>query len=202
MEVQLQELIDQIRQEGVASGEAKAQAITEAAQADAEKILSDARAKADKMIADAKAETERMTKASEDAIRQAGRNLLLSFRESVAKELNAVAGEHVSAVYSSEALAQLIADIVSKWADKPDAEDIAVILNEEELKKMEETLLAALKERLMTGVTLKANDNLDGGFGIAVKGGSAYYDYSAEAVVDMMAGYLDPRVTALLREAE
>ena len=49
---------------------------------------------------------------------------------------------------------------------------------------------------------MKANDNFDGGFRIAVKGGSAYYDYSAETVVDMLSNYLSPKVTELLKEAK
>ena len=49
---------------------------------------------------------------------------------------------------------------------------------------------------------LLANDNFDGGFRIAVNDGSAYYDYSAEAVVDMLSNYLSPKVTELLKEAK
>ena len=81
MEVQLQELIEQIKKEGVAVAEAEAKAIVDTARADAEKIIADAKAEADRMIAVAKSENERMVKSGEDAIRQAGRNLLISFRE-------------------------------------------------------------------------------------------------------------------------
>jgi V/A-type H+-transporting ATPase subunit E len=202
MEIQLQELIEQIKKDGVATAEAEAKAIVDAAKADAEKLIADAKVQADKIISDAKAETERMTKSSDDAIRQAGRNLLISFRESVSRELKAIVGENVSAVYSSEALAQIITGIVVSLANNPDSEDIAVILNTEQLNKLEETLLAALKEKMLQGVTLKANDNFDGGFRIAVNNGSAYYDYSAEAVVDMLSNYLSPKVTELLKEAK
>ncbi len=201
MEVQLQELIEQIKKDGVAVAEAEAKTIVDAAKAEAEKIVADARAQANRILTDAKAENERMTKSSEDAIRQAGRNLLISFRESVARELNAILGENVTAVYSSDAFAQLIINAVERWANKPDAEDVSVILNSEDLKKLEETLFAALKEKMLKGVTLKANDNFDGGFRIAVNNGSAYYDYSAEAVVDMLSNYLSPKVTELLKEA-
>ena len=76
------------------------------------------------------------------------------------------------------------------------------ILNSEDLKALETSILAGLKEKMLQGVTLKANDNFDGGFRIAVNNGSAYYDYSAEAVVEMMSGYLSPKVTQLLKEAE
>jgi len=201
MEVQLQELIEQIKKEGVAAAEAEAAAIIEAAKAEAEKIVADANARADKFMADAKAENDRMTKASEDAIRQAGRNLLISFRESVARELEAVTSEKVNEVYSSGDVAALIVSVVENFANKPDADDITVLLNTGDLKKLEESLLAALKEKMLKGITLKANDNFDGGFRIAVKDGSAYYDFSAEAVVDMISNYLSPRVTELMKEA-
>ncbi len=202
MEIQLQELIEQIKKDGVQAAEAQAEAILNAAKTEADKIIADAKAEAERITADAKAENERTVKSAEDAIRQAGRNLLISFRESVAKELKAIAGENVNAVYSSDAFAKLIVNAVESWTAKPDAEDVAVILNAADLADLEQTLLAALKEKMLGGVTLKANDNFDGGFRIAVKGGAAYYDYSAEAVTDMLSNYLSPRVTALLKEAE
>ena len=79
MEIQLQELIDQIKKDGVEAAEAQAAAILETAKAEAEKIISDANAQADKIMADAKNENERIVKSGEDAIRQAGRILLISF---------------------------------------------------------------------------------------------------------------------------
>ena len=202
MEIQLQELIDQIKKDGVVAAENEAEAILASAKAEAEKIVADAHAQADKILADAKAETDRMTKSSEDAIKQAGRNLLISFRESVSRELNALVGENVNSVYSSDAFSALIIKVVENWANNPDTDDVAVILNADDLKALHDTVVAGLKDKLSKGVTLKASDNFDGGFRIAVSGGNAYYDYSAEAVVDMLSNYLSPRVKALLKEAE
>ncbi|MBR4858147.1 MAG: V-type ATP synthase subunit E [Clostridia bacterium] len=202
MEIQLNELIEQIKKDGVDAAEAQAAAVISSAKAEAEKIIADAKAQADKMIADAKSENAKTVKSGEDALRQAGRNLLISFRESVTKELKAITGESVNAVYSSEAFAKLIVTAVEGWAGKPEAEDITVILNANDLARLEETVLAALKAKMSGGVTLKANDNFDGGFRIAVNNGAIYYDYSAEAVTDMLSAYLSPRVAALLKEAE
>lgn len=202
MEIQLQELIDKIKKDGVEAAESEADSILEAAKMEAEKIVADAKAEAEKMLANAKHENERMVKSGEDAIRQAGRNLLISFRESVAKELNAVIGDGVADVYSSASLAELIVKAVEASAKNAEAEDISVVLNSEDLKLLEEGLLSALKAKMLNGVTLKANDNFDGGFRIAVNGGKAYYDYSAESVIEMLSNYLSPRVTSLLKEAE
>ncbi len=202
MEIQLQELIDQIKKDGVEAAETKAAAILKAAKEEADKIVADAKATAEKMVSDAKAENQKTVKSSEDAIRQAGRNLLISFRESVTRELRTIVSENVNAVYSADSLASIIANVVSVWAEKPETDDITVILNSSDAQQLEQTLLAALKDKIAKGVTLKANDNFDGGFRVSINDGGAYYDYSAEAVVEMLSNYLSPKVTSLLKEAE
>lgn len=202
MEIQLQELIEQIKNEGVAAAENKAADIINEAEIRAAVIIAEAKAQADKMIADAATENEKTVRSGEAALRQAGRNLLISFRESVEKELNALIGKNVNAVYSSDAMADLIVKAVAGWAGKPEADDLAVILNSTDLEKLEDTLLSALKAKLGEGVTLKANDRFDAGFRIAVNNGTVYYDYSAEAVTDMLSAYLSPGVARLLKEAE
>ncbi len=201
MEIQLRELIEQIRKDGVSAAEAEAVAIIDTAKAQAEKIVADAQAQADKILLNAKNENERMVKSAEDAIRQAGRNLLISFRESVTRELKVILAENVAAAYSSESFSQLIISIVENWAKNPDAENITVILNNDKLKALEEIVFSGIKAKMLNGITLKANDNFDGGFRISANNGSAYYDYSTEAIVDMLSAYLSPRVTELLKEA-
>lgn len=201
MEIQLQELIDQIKKEGVESAEKQAQEIIESAKAEAEKITANAQAQADKILENAKSENERFVKSGEDAIRQAGRNLLISFRESVSREMDAILNKSVNDLYASESLAQIIINAIEGWANKPDAENIEVILNSDSLNALEDKILAGIKEKMLSSVTLKANDNFDGGFRISVNNGTAYYDYSAEAVVEMLSNYLSPKITELLKEA-
>lgn len=202
MEIQLQEIIDQIKKDGVDTAQAEAESILNAAKAEAAKIISDAQAQADKILLNVKTENDRVVKSGEDAIRQAGRNLLISFRESVARELKAIVTENVNSVYASTDFAQIIVKTVESWAGRPEAEDLTVILNSNDLSLLEENLLAQLNAKMLKGITLKASDNFDGGFRIAAKDGGAYYDYSAEAVVDMLSNYLSPKVTTLLKEAE
>ena len=202
MEIQLQELIDQIKNDGVKAAETEAASILESAKAEAEKIISDAKAEAEKIMLEAKAQNERFVRSGEDSIRQAGRNLLISFRESVAKELNAVVGDNVKAAFSSDALARLILTAVENWTKDTEAGDISVLIGSRELASMEAELLAGLKERMCQGVTLKADDNFEGGFRIAVQDGQAYYDYSAEAVTELLSVYLTPKLITLMKEAE
>lgn len=202
MEIQLQELIEQIKKNGVEVAEGEASSIINSAKAEAEKIVADAKQEAEKILDKAKKENDRLVQVSEDSIRQAGRNLLITLRESVAKELDAVVKQKVAEAYSKQELAGLIAAVVSAWAKNPEAEDISVLLNQKDLEQLEASLLSALKENMLSGVTLKPNNTFSGGFRISVNNGTAYYDYSAEAVTEMLSAYLNPRVTALMKEAE
>ena len=202
MEIQLQELIDQIKNDGVKAAETEAASILESARAEAERIISDAKAEAERMMREAKEQNERTVRAGEDSLRQAGRNLLISFRESAARELNVITGDSVKKALSSDALPQLILTAVENWTKNTEAEDISVLIGSKELASIETELLAGLKERMCTGVTLKANDSFGEGFRISVQDGQAYYDYSAEAVTELLSAYLTPKLISLMKEAE
>ena len=101
MEIQLHELIAQIKKDGVDAAENQATTIVNDAKAQAEKILADAQAQAEKILLNAKTENEKMVRSGEDAIRQAGRNLLISFRESIAKELYSHMHQNKDAIIQS-----------------------------------------------------------------------------------------------------
>mgnify|MGYP006385053221 CR=1 FL=1 len=134
MDIQLQELIDKIKKDGVASAESKAQEIIAEAEKKAQAIISSAEEKADSIIKNGKLETERMEKASVDAIRQAGRNLLISFRDGINAQLNALISKETEKVYNSDILKNLIPEVVKNWASKDDVNSLTVLLSEKDLK--------------------------------------------------------------------
>ena len=202
MEIQLQELIDQIKKNGVEQAENEAEKIINSANEKAEEIIRDAQTKANSIITNAKNENQQIVKSSEDAIQQAGRNLLISFRESVERELNIILSQSVDNLYSSEALSKIIIDVIEGWTQKPDIDDLSVILNSDKLVLLENTILSGLKDRLISGITLKPNDNFNGGFRVLIENECAYYDYSTETVVDMLSNYLSPKIVKLLKEVE
>lgn len=201
MDIQLQELIDKIKKDGVASAESKAQEIIAEAEKKAQAIISSAEEKADSIIKSGKLETERMEKASVDAIRQAGRNLLISFRDGINAQLNALISKETEKVYNSDILKNLIPEVVKNWASKDDVNSLTVLLSEKDLNALEKNLGTALKDQLNSGLEIKVDKNLSTGFRIGTKDGSAYYDFSAESVADLFASYLNPKNAAIMKEA-
>lgn len=201
MDTHIEELIDRIKKDGVAAAESTASEKIAQAQKEADKIILDAKEEADKIIKQAKDETARLEKASEDAIRQAGRNLLLSFRESIEKEVSVLINDKISEAYSNDLLVKLIPDVVKEWVKNTSEDDLSVLLNEKDLNDIESGLRNALKAEIEKGLSLKIDNSISRGFRIGVKNGAAFYDYSAESVAELFSAYLNPRVAALMKEA-
>ncbi|EID84661.1 H+-ATPase subunit E [Treponema sp. JC4] len=201
MDVQLQELIDKIKKDGVATAEAEAAKKIAEAEKKAESIVADAQDKAAEIIKNAKAETERMEKASEEAIVQAGRNMLLSFKDSLVAELDGLIQAETAKAATKDVLAKLIPETVKAWAKNSDASELSVLLAEKDLKSLESALTGDLKAEISKGLEIKPDKTLTAGFRIGVKNGAAYYDYSAESLAEMFGAYLNPKVAALMKTA-
>lgn len=201
MDVQLQELIDKIKKDGVASAQVEAAKIIEDAEKKAAGIVSDAQDKAAEIVKNAKKETERMEKASEEAIVQAGRNMLLSFKDSLVGELDLLIQAETEKALSKDVLAKLVPETVKNWAKNSDASELSVLLSEKDLKALEGTFTSELKAEIAKGLEIKPDKTLSAGFRIGVNNGSAYYDYSAESLAEMFAAYLNPKVAGLMKEA-
>ncbi len=201
MDVQLQELIDKIKKDGVAVAEKESAKTIAETEKQAEKIIADAQEKAAEIIKNAKAETERMEKASKEAIIQAGRNMLLSFKSSLIKEFDGIILSETENVMTKDVLTKIIPETVKEWAKKSDVSELSVLINEKDLNLLEASLKSELKSEISKGMEIKTDNTLNSGFRISVKNGEAFYDYSADALAEMFAAYLNPKIALLMKES-
>ena len=201
MDIQLQELIDKIKKEGISKAEEDAKATIDAAEKKAEQIIADANAKAEEILKNAKAEIQRVEKASEEAIVQAGRNMLLSFKDGIINELDGLIQTQTENVLSKDVLTKLIPELVKAWCKNTDASELSVLLSEKDLKELENSFTAELKAEIAKGMEIKPDKTLSSGFRIGVKNGAAFYDYSAESLAQMFSAYLNPKVAGLIQIA-
>lgn len=201
MDVQLQELIDKIKKDGVGAAENAAATIIADAEKKASAIIEEAEKKANETEKRAQAEVARLEKASVDAITQASRNAILSFRDGINKELSAVVSAETSKAYNADMLKTLIPEVVKSWVSKSEANDITVLLSEKDLKVLSDGFSSALKAEIAKGVTIKADQSLENGFRIGTKDGVAFYDFSADSVADIFSAYLNPKTAKIMKDA-
>jgi V/A-type H+-transporting ATPase subunit E len=199
MEVQLQELIDKIKKDGLEEASKSASEVKAKAEAEAKKIVEDATKEAESLRAAAKADAERTEKAGLAAVAQASRNVILAFKGEVQALLDKIIADETAKALSPELLKDCLPEILKSLAASTGTDALNVLVSEAKLKELEAFFGGKLATVLKGGVELRGERSLGAGFRIAAKDGSAYYDFSAEAVADMFSVYLNPRLAEALK---
>ncbi|MCL2800197.1 MAG: V-type ATP synthase subunit E [Treponema sp.] len=200
MEIQVQELIEKIKKDGIKLATDEASRIKAEAEAEARRIVETAKKEADDIASRAKQDAERSEKAGIAALQQASRNLVLAFKDEIQSLLNRIVSGNVGANYNDDVLKAALPELLKAWAAKG-GDNLSVILPEGELSRLEGFFKERLTGELSKGVELKSNRKLPCGFRISNKDGSLYYDFSAEAVSNLLSTYLNPKLSELLKEA-
>jgi V/A-type H+-transporting ATPase subunit E len=200
MDIQVQELIDNIKKDGINSASEEAARIKHNAETEASQILEAAKKEAAQIVARGQQDAERLEKAGKAALEQASRNLLLVFKDEIQALLDRIVGDQTGKAYSEEVLKTVLPDLIKAWAGEgAGADSMAVLLPEASLKKLQEFFKGKLAGQLKKGVELKSDRNLAAGFRIVEKDGSAYYDFTADAVAELLCAYLNPRLAEILK---
>ena len=201
MDIQLSELIEKIKKEGIEAAQAEAARLRAEAEAEAKKITENAHREANSIRDKAIADAQRSEQAGIAALEQASRNLVLAFKAEIQGLLDKLVSEAVSAGLTIDVIKAILPELIKNWAVKS-TDSLTVLLSEKDLKKLDNAFKSSLASTLKAGVEIKAVKKLDSGFHIVEKDGSAFYDFSAEAVSAMLCAYLNPKLAEILNKAE
>jgi V/A-type H+-transporting ATPase subunit E len=202
MDIQVQELINKIKKDGIESASEEAARVKHEAEAEAKQIIEAARKAAAEITAKGKQDAERFEKASEAALQQASRNLILAFKGEIQALLDVIIAGQLGKSYNDDVLKAVIPELIKSWSAKRSsggANSLVVLLPEASLTKLKAFFKTKLSAELKKGLELKSDRHLVNGFRIANKDGSAYYDFSAESVAEMLSAYLNPRLAEILK---
>jgi V/A-type H+-transporting ATPase subunit E len=200
MDVQLQELIDKIKSEGIKSAEKEAARVLKNAQHKANDIIASAHDEASGIIGKAKEEVDRFEHTAKEAVKQAGRNTILSLRTRITELFDALIVEQAKEAYTPKVLEEAIVSLIKSWS-KEQIPNLRVLLPPSDLKKIEKQLKSRLAAELKKGVELKPFPELAAGFRIAMKDGSSYYNFTDQGIAEILAEYLNPKIAEIVQEA-
>ena len=199
MEIQLQELIDKIKKDGIQSASEDATRIKQEAEAEASRIVAAAQKEAADIVSRGKTDAERSEKAGKAALEQASRNLLLAFKVEIQSLLDKIIAQAATSAYNENTLKTVLPELLKAWFAKGGADSINLLLSEGDLGKLRSWATGAMAAELKKGIELRSDRHLTAGFRIANKDGSAYYDFSAESVAELLSAYLNPQLAELLK---
>ncbi len=198
MDVQLKELIETIQKEGVQSAEEKAAEIVKAGEQKAAEMVDNAQKEAERIVAKAKEEASRAEQSGKDALKQAGRDLLLNLRASVVKVFEGLLRQETASALHGKILEEAIVALMKSWNGE-EVGKLNVALAPNDLSALESALRSRLAEEIKKGVEIKASPDSKAGFQVTEKDGNAYYDFTAEGVAEVLSEYLSPRLAELIQ---
>ncbi len=200
MDVQLQELLDTIKAEGIQNAEEQAKKIVARAEEQAKAIVSGARKEAEQILDKAKQDAERQEQSGKEALRQAGRDLLLSLQKEIQNLFTGLIRKETETVLTARFMEEALKAILSGWKGEAD-KSLTILVPEKLLNELEKALHGQLASALKGGVELKPGKNVSYGFKIAMKDGTAYYNFTEEGIAEILGEYLNPRIAEILRKS-
>lgn len=198
MALQIEDLVASIRKDGVDAAQADAAKIIEDARKQAADIVAQAKKDAEKAKADAERDIQVRDASAKATLVQASRDVQLSLKKALGKELDAILEAKVAGVLSGKDLATLIAEVVKSGAVDTGKQEVQV--SEKTWKALADTLKSALADELKKGLVVRPVAGVDAGFRIADKDGSGFYDFSAEEISAMMKPFLGEELAAIVAD--
>lgn len=211
----VQALIDRLKSEGVSAGQSEGDEILSKARVKADEIVSEAQKRADALLADARAEAAREKAATEDGLKVAARDLVLSLRNELGDRIQQEAGRLVGTTLGDEQfLEKLILAMAGNAKDNAsvvDTEPMEIVLPEkvvtfEELKQSPEAVepgtlthfvIALAGEALRDGVTFSTAPGFDG-IKVKLTDRNVSIDLTEEAIATLLKRHLQPRLRAVM----
>jgi V/A-type H+-transporting ATPase subunit E len=200
MEIQLQELLDKIKREGVDTARAESERLLAEAQETRKALLGEAEREARAIVDKARADAVRAEESGKAALAQASRDLLLAVRDSLQALLDSLIRVETAAAFGPDVLAEALPAVLKSLA-AGGTEDLVVLLPPAVLKKLDDRFTARLAAELKKGVQLKPAPDLEAGFRVVEKGGAAYFDFSADTIAALLARRLNARLAEILKTA-
>ncbi|MBN1621698.1 MAG: hypothetical protein JW871_03805 [Endomicrobiales bacterium] len=198
MESQLQELISQIKEEGVTKAKEESSKIIRQAEDKSAEIVSKAKKDAEETVKNAKKEVEKFQSSSEKALEQSARNIVLGLKNEITKVFDNLLKEKTAEVLSDSTIKEILIKFFDNWLKDGKTRDIEVLLNDKDKKNIEKLVTSALPAKMKHGVEFKPVKEIKKGFMIGLKGSNVYYDITDAGISEMLKEYLNPKLREIL----
>lgn len=181
MELQINDLVESIKKDGIEKAKEEASKIIAKADEKAKEIVNSANDEASAILEEAKKQIEVFKENAKLSAIQAQRDAVLLFKKEVQSQLEKILSKEVSKAMDEEALAKLIALCVQ---DK-DVSKLSV-----ELASVSDSLKSKLADEIKQGLEIKPVKDVKAGFRVNLKDNSGFFDCTDEEIASMLAPFL------------
>lgn len=213
----VQELIDRLREEGVAQGQSEAEMLVTEARKQSMTILDDARREAEEIRARARAEAESVVANGNEALRLASRDVMLKLREAFHTEFERRVRQLVGfTLKDRQFLERLILEIARRAMPEDPDKRLSVLLPEGEVSPEElarevsevregslaHFVLGLAADVLREGLTFGVSDDPSPGVRVQIVEDDVQLELTDETIAALLLQYLAPRFRAILEKGD
>lgn len=198
MDVQVKELIEKIKSDGVKTAEQQASAIIKDAEEKAAAIIKKAQDEAASLKVTAKADAEKSERSGKEALRQAGRDLILTVKGEIENIFGKILTQETASTLDGAVMEEAVANAVKALSSSDS--DLEVQIPESSMSKLESGLKSKLAKEFSNGIEIKPYKGLNAGFRVSKKDGSAFYDFSDSEIASLLSKTLNSKLAELLTE--
>lgn len=196
MQNKLQELTEQLYNEGLAKGREEGERILEEARAQAAKTIEDARSEAAEIVAKAEKCAADLKAKAEADIKMASAQALQATRK-VIEDMIVTKAAAQTATSDPEFLKEIIRAVAERFSASEGA-DLSLVLPESLQAKLEPWVSGELAKALSSPVQVSFSKKISGGFTIGPKDGSYFISFTDKTFNELIAEYLRPVTRKLL----
>lgn len=211
--VGVQELIDQLKSDGVSRGQAEAEALISDARKQSMAILDSAKKEAEEILTKARQEARQLEQNGKQALGLASRDATLKLKESFQHEFRKRFGKLISfTLRDDDFLKRLILEVARKSVPAEEGSQVEVLLpaskvGSEDLEKsidqvqqgtLSHFVLGLTGDQLREGVTFGASDTFTEGVRVRLTESDVEVDLSDETVSALLMRFLTPRFRVLV----
>lgn len=203
MAEKLQGLLEKIKTEGLEKAEAEKQKILGAAQKEARNIIDQANREAEAARKKAAEDAETLKKRAETAVKQASRDIMLKLKGEIQKRLeNLVRGAGTESM-TPEFMGEIIREMAKAFSKDDSAPELTLelLVAEKDREKLLKLLRGSLAKTFKETPEVFSDSEIGGGLKIGFKGSDVFFDFTDDAVSDLVCAYVSPKLAALLDDA-
>ena len=201
MAEELQSLLEKINQDGIMKAEAEKAAIIAQARKEAEEIIAQARKEAAEITSQAQKSAEDTAKRTAGALEQSRRDIILQLREELHTRLLDAVKESAAAALSPEFMAGLIRELAQAFSAAPESA-ICVRCAVKDTTALNQALSAALADSFTRKPAVFPGSEITSGLEVSFDGGKCFYDFTLDAVSDLLDSYLGDQLKNVFQAAK
>jgi V/A-type H+/Na+-transporting ATPase subunit E len=198
MEVQLQELIDKIKDNGVKAANTEKNRIISDAEKKAKEIIAAAEQKAKDLESQAGENAVLSEKRSREALQLASRDLILNISTKITNLFNEILLSEAAKALDAKVLGQLITAAINNIGKDGSFE---IALSESDAKNFGDALKSQLASVAKGGITIKPTRTVDAGFRLVEANGAISYDFTNAVIAENLAAYVNPKLAEDIKKA-